>query len=562
MLGRRRCNLDLGRFAPVRFFLTCWVALWLGCGSPSADPPGPVEISLSLVSPAAPLGLSYGEQATLVFRYTVRAQPQAGVALKLRIDATTGGGTLSTPTAVTNDLGEASVRLTAGTTESAFHVTASAPQAQDAVVDVAVSRFAFGTLHLTLDGARVSLEAVTLRAGLYPNGVCAELPPTPMLTGALRSQKQIGPKTDFLFGTLLLAPYAVVGRGETQTGRLIAQGCVEIPETVLRTDLNIPLEVPLAPVWPSPVGRYLLETEITPTWPGPDGQPWHTLTCSQGLGQTLIDAVLVALPAGDLSVRLAGARSAPDAAGCRPGAGGTADPDPLLQSLLAATVSGPSLSGAAADFWPVLAQQTLRSSLAVRGSTQTGYVADHVLETLVLKTRTQVVEVPLSGGPQPAATDLSAPFVKGTLALAEHGFAVRVPGRWQKVLADTIWNPKGYTKPPGPLFAATVDEAAYGPATGCAAVEDALCDKFASPCKGPVLAACKTATARVSALLDAVLVDRKTGPDLRLGFSFLAADETGTLQVQSLKAPAIAGALFWETGQVPLAGKSQGPRQK
>ena len=81
---------------------------------------------------------------------------------KLTIDSPTGGGTLSTPTAVTNDLGEASVRLTAGAVESAFHVTVAAPLAPELVVDVAVSRFAFGTLRVVLDASPVSLGAIQL----------------------------------------------------------------------------------------------------------------------------------------------------------------------------------------------------------------------------------------------------------------------------------------------------------------------------------------------------------------------------------------------------------------
>ena len=215
----------------------------------------------------SPLGLSYGEQTTLQFRYLVQGEPQAGVALKLWIDSTTGGGTLSTPTAVTNDLGEASVRLTAGTTESAFHVTVSAPQTTDLVVDVAVSRFAFGTLRVLLDASPVSLAAVQLRVGLYPNTACNDLSPTPVLMGALRSQRQNGPRGELLFGTLLIQPYAVVGRAEDQSGRLIGYGCVEVPERLLRADLNIPVEVPLGIVQPSPVGSYLLDIQITPQWP-------------------------------------------------------------------------------------------------------------------------------------------------------------------------------------------------------------------------------------------------------------------------------------------------------
>lgn len=535
------------------------IALWTACGQPVDQPTAPPAAQLVLLAPQSPLGLSYGEQTTLQFRYLVEGEPLAGVTLKLWLDSTAGGGTLSTPTAVTNDLGEASVRLTAGTTESAFHVTVSAPQTPDLLVDVAVSRFAFGTLRVLLDASPVSLAAVQLRAGLFPNTSCSSLSPTPVLMGALRSQRQNGPRGELSFGTLLIQPYAVVGRGEDQTGRLLGYGCVEVPERLLRADLNIPVEVPLSIVLPSPVGSYLIDLKLSPQWPS--GQPWLSLTCPRGLGLVLVDALIAALGPSDLAMRLLAQRGGLDAKGCRMDSALASDPDRLLDGLLQATTAGPTLTDVATEFVPALRAQTAKSRLTVRGDTAVGYVGEHALTSLDLKTQSMSQTYSLLTAPRPSSTELVITLRGPQLFVATHDLTIRLPRLWQRALSDLVLAPKAVTMTPGQLLQAAVTAARYATQSGCQAIESAICDQYASPCKGLVLPACQTAMMSASAQLQAVVSDPPAAPDLRLGLSFQMQDPDGTLLAQKLDPGLVTGEAALSVGSVKLTGTATGGRE-
>jgi hypothetical protein len=539
--------------------LWLWLGLLLACGTKVDEPLVMPQAQLILVSPRAPLGLSYGEQTTLLFRYLSQGEPQAGVTLKLQLDSPIGGGTLSTPTAVTNDLGEASARLVAGAVESAFHVTVSAPQAPDLVVDVAVSRFAFGTLRVVLDASPVSLAAVVLRAGLYPDTSCSALVPTPRISGALRSQRQNGPRGELTFGTLLIQSYAVIGRGEDQSGRLLAYGCVEVPERLLRADLNIPVEVPLSPVPISPVGSYALDLKLQPQWP--TGLPWSTLTCSRGLGVTLVDAILAALAPGDLAMRLLTARGAVDAKGCRgDGLNLSSDPDRIVDGLLQVTPAGPLLLSVASDFWPALREQSMKSRLLIRGSSSLGYIGEHSLQSLDLKTLGAGQTYSLLGAPLPVAKELVLSQLGDIITLPQHELTIRLPRLWQQALTELVLAPRGVTMTPGQQLATAVMAARYGTQSGCQAIENALCDQLASPCRGLILPACQAGTTAASAQLQAVVSDPPPAADLRLGLSLHLLDPDGGLEAASLGDGQIRGDASLAGGTVKLVGSAMGLR--
>lgn len=535
------------------------VWLFVGCGTQVDEPMVTPQAQLSLVSSPSPLGLSYGEQTTLQFRYLSQGEPQAGVTLKLQLDAAMGGGTLSTPTAVTNDLGEASVRLVAGAVESAFHITVSAPLAADLVVDVAVSRFAFGALRVLLDASTVSLGALQLRAGLYPDAFCSELPATPKLSGALRSQRQNGPRGELSFGTLLIQPYAVVGRGEDQSGRLLGYGCVEVPERLLRADLNIPVEVPLSPVTVSPVGSYALDVKVLPQWP--PGQPWLALTCGRGLGLTLVDALLLALGPGDLAMRLLSARGALDASGCRAdGVMPSSDPDRIVDTLLQATTAGPTLAAVASEFSPALREQNLKSELTVRGARSPGFVGEHSLQSLDLKTLSMNQTYSLVGAPLPLAQELLLTQRGDILQVPSHELTIRLPRLWQKALSELVLAPRGVTMTPGQLLAAAVAAARYGTQSGCLAIESAICDQQMTPCRGLIQPACLTAAMAASAGLQAVVTDPPPAADLRLLLSLRLSDPDGSLQAELISDGVLTGDASLSSGSVKLRGSVQGVR--
>lgn len=554
----------------VGVWIGLWIGLWgglttlYGCGAPVDEPEKMPIAQLVLVSPPSPLGLSYGEQTTLQFRYLVKTdsqspgEPQAGVTLKLTIDSPTGGGTLSTPTAVTNDLGEASVRLTAGAVESAFHVTVAAPLAPDLVVDVAVSRFAFGTLRVVLDASPVSLGAIQLRAGLYPDTPCSDLPPTAKLMGALRSQRQNGPRGELTFQTLLLQPYAVVGRGEDQSGRLLGYGCVEVPERLLRADLNIPVDVPLSVVPINPAGSYAVDLKLQPQWP--IGMPWSTLTCSRGLGVAMVDAILSALGPGDLAMRLLMARGSVDSRGCRTDSLSPSDPDRIVDGLLQATIAGPTLVTVATDFWPALREQTAKSRLSIRGKSSTGYFAEHGLLSFDLKTQSMTQSYSLSGTPVPIAKELAVSQRGDTITVEKHELTVRLPRLWQQALVDLVLSPRGVTMTPGQQLATAITAARYGTQSGCQAIENAICDQQMTPCRGLVLPACQAATLAVSAQLQAVVSDPPPTSDLRLGLTMRMQDPDGMLQAATLTDGVLSGDASLSSGLVKLSGSAVGLR--
>jgi hypothetical protein len=315
----------------------------------------------------------------------------------------------------------------------------------------------------------------------------------------------------------------VVGRGEDQSGRLLGYGCVEVPERLLRADLNIPVEVPLSPVTVSPVGSYALDVKVLPQWP--PGQPWLALTCGRGLGLTLVDALLLALGPGDLAMRLLSARGALDASGCRAdGVTPSSDPDRIVDTLLQATTAGPTLAAVASEFSPALREQNLKSELTVRGAPSPGFVGEHSLQSLDLKTLSMNQTYSLVGAPLPLAQELLLTQRGDILQVPSHELTIRLPRLWQKALSELVLAPRGVTMTPGQLLAAAVAAARYGTQSGCLAIESAICDQQMTPCRGLIQPACLTAAMAASAGLQAVVTDPPPAPDLRLLLSLRLSD--------------------------------------
>ena len=192
------------------------------------------------------------------------------------------------------------------------------PQAADLVIDVAVSRYAFGSLYIRLDAATVAASAVAIEAGLFTDQGCSELAPMLKLTGALRSAQAMSPYAELRFTTLLLRDYTVLGRALDRRGRPVAVGCVGMPERLLKSAVAVPLAIPLHPLFISPVGSFTVKSELQLHLPSP---LYAALSCRYGLAQTLLDALVTAVPMADkpLAMRLQAARAALAAiCGCRP----------------------------------------------------------------------------------------------------------------------------------------------------------------------------------------------------------------------------------------------------
>ena len=149
----------------------------------------------------------------------------AGATVRFSIFGDPAGSTLSRDTAQTDVNGIATVTLTAGQAEKSLPVAATAVNAPDADFDVSVSKFDF----VELDAQLAWPTASTLRALLYDDKSCAELPPSPSLPPPSRALSKPNATTATLqFVNLLSAPYALVGRAEDADGKLVGYGCVDV----------------------------------------------------------------------------------------------------------------------------------------------------------------------------------------------------------------------------------------------------------------------------------------------------------------------------------------------
>ena len=535
-------------------------AVLLGrCAPPEPVTTDGVPATVGLVSPTSPLGLNYGESATLTLGYKLRGEPRPGITLRLSPDGDDGGATLSTAKVVTNDQGEASALLTAGAAESAFHVLVSAPQAEELVIDVAVSRYAFGTMRVELDATTVAPTAVEIEAGLFIDQGCAELMPMAKLTGALRSLQKAVPAGGLLFSTLLLRDYTVIGRAADKHGRLVARGCVGMPERLLKSGIEVPLTVPLQPVSMSPVGSFTLTSSLQLQLPS---TLYAGLACKYGLAQTLIDALVAAVPAAnkDVALRLQTARAALDPKGCRSTGVTGEPPDQGVQTLLG-SAAGMTLGAVAVDLTAVQSAAGLRTQLDVRGSADTRWVGDHTLQGLTLQTPTKNATYPLSDVPVPLVRELPLRLDDNRLVVPSHALSLQLPRWWRRALTELILVPRGVTQTPMQLWQMAIGAARSGTAVGCDAVEAVLCSKLAAPCKGVLVGPCQAASTSVAAALLHALDDANTQLDLRYGLAADLDDPDDAFQAKALANGLGSGEIDLGSGTSALTATVIGTRR-
>jgi len=558
-----------GRVLPLAFIGLALIGLGLlggSCGEPNSEEnsSGP-QATLTLVGRSAPLGLQYGEQVTLLLRYHRQNQPVAGVILTLRIagdkvsSAGAGAGaTLSADRVVTNDYGQASVLLTAGAAEAAFHVLCSAPLAEDLRIDIAVSKDALGSLDALLDATDVPGNVALVRAALVIDTPCTALAPLPMLPDWVTQKQQASTRMAVLtFPNLLVRPYGLIGRAEDASKRLLAYGCIDLPEQLLRTGLRATVQVPLSPIFPSPLGSYALTIKLQSQPPMPS--LWELLACANGPGQVLLDEMLRALPVAerDLMMRLAGLRATSDSSGCRLGTGKL---DERLQALLAATMSGDALIAVAQDGAALQKGLKLSSELRIYAATGRELLGAHTLQTATLSTGTRSAVYSLATVPVPSASELLLSQSGAVLTVPEHPLTLRLPALWRRALDDLALVPRGLTMTPQQLFQSAVNSAQSGSHMGCDAVEAVLCNGVAAPCVGKLYTPCMTAATAAAAALSAALADAAPEFDLWLAQTLTMMDPDGLLMAQTLEAGQVSGRTTVGSGTLPLTGSSNGTR--
>ena len=530
-------------------------AAFVACGSVDDEGDAQPITTLTLLS-RAPLGLHYAERATLSFRYRRAGEAVPGATLTVHLDRDDTGATLSADRLITNDRGDASVLLTAGASEGAFHVVIDAPSAPSLIVDVAVSRFDFGSLDVLVDATPFE-AAVLVRAGLVLDSGCPKLPATPQPLPAARINQASERRATLPFPVLVLMPYSVYARAEDSQGRLIAYGCIDIPESLLRTGLRPLVSVPLAAAMPSPLGSFDLTLDLTTRPPTPDS--YVSIACSSGQGQLLLDGLLEALALldGALAARVLALRAPLDMAGCR---AGSASLDERLQMILVSTTAGTLLQSVASDLSAVRSRSSLGTQLDITSGSQGQFQARHTLRTLRFSLGGSSTQYSLSSLPVISASDLSIQQSGARLTVPSHVLMLGLPGYWQRAIVDLVLAPRGILQSPAQLFSSAVDTASASAMTGCAAIESAICSQLAPPCVGKLVAACVAGRDSGSTRLTQALSNRPPGYDLSLSMQLQLDDSSGSLQAQRVQGGQVSGLAGGVSGSTVLSGTASGPK--
>ena len=524
------------------------------CGDGSDDGMTEPAAALALLS-RAPLGLHYAERTTLSVRYRRSGQPIPGATLSVHLDRDDSGATLSADRLITNDRGEASVLLTAGASEGAFHVVIEAPLAPSLVVDVAVSRFDFADLDVFVDAT--AIDSTTLvRAGLVLDASCTQLPVTPQPLSAARLNQASERRATLPFTVLVVKPYSIYARAEDAQGRLLAYGCVDIPETLLRTGLRPLVPVPVTAVMPSPLGTFGLQLDLVTRAPSPD--PYAILACPVGQGQLLLDGLLEALGPMDaaLANRVAASRSPLDAAGCRVGTGAL---DERVHTILAAAPSGGQLQSAANDLVALRSAATVNTLLEVTAGSGSQFQARHTLQSIRFTLGpTSTKQYSLSALPVIAANDLTLQQTGASLMVPPHVLTLQLPTWWGRAITDLALTPRGILQPPSALFAAAVNTASANALTGCAAVESVICGVVAAPCAGKLTSVCGAGRDSAAGRLAQALTSSPPGFDLSWSMILHLEDPNGSLKAQKIGSGQVSGIAGGASGSSMLSGTASG----
>jgi hypothetical protein len=452
---------------------------------------------------------------------------------------------LSRDQAKTDVNGIASVTLTAGQAEAQFKVSASAVNAPDAEFQIAVSKLDF----VELDAQLAWPGAAMLRALLYDDKSCAALPASPMLPPPSRALSKAADTATLGFVNLLSKDYALVGRAEDASGRLVGYGCVDVGAGLLPPGSASTVPLPLAAVVPVATGAYTLTSTLAPAPAKYQTllSRWQQLGggCPYGAAQLLLD-----------TMGITSHRDAPLANGCRPTS--TTSPmslDRQLQDLLTASPTAPAnaLPALADDLGAITASTTLQSTLTVTRASADGYTAAHALTsaTFAAGGQQKTYDLVALGQPVIAVKDVALVDAGGALKVSAHGFTFGWTTLWELALVDLSIPLRVGTVTAPPiegLVKAVVAPASRNGKMGCAAVDDLVCSVTTGAPGCSLTTPCASAVTPMAATLEAPFA-ATTGIDLTLAGTATAVDSDGDLQVDLLSggswsAPGLAPSTF------------------
>lgn len=506
------------------------------CGpGANAPPDGGPPLTLDVVD-SNQIGLHYGKSTELRVRYhddDAAAAPVPGAVVRFSIFGDPAGSTLSRDQVMTDVNGIATVTLTAGQAEKSFRVAATAPNAPEADFDVSVSKYDF----VELDAGLTWATPVTLRALLYDDKSCAQLPAAPTLPPPARAASKMNATTATLqFVNLLAAPYTLVGRAETADGRLVGFGCVDVGAELAPPGTVSLVQLPLAAVVATATGSYNMTSTLKPA---PSSYAtlvatWQQLGggCPYGAAQALLDAMGIATGA-------ATHRDPPQANGCRPMS--TTSLDEQLQATLTAPSTAPAnaLPAIAADLAAITATTTLTSTLTVTAAGDATYAAEHALdkaEFAVSATMSKSYDLVALGEPVIDVKDVPFSDDGTSVTIGAHGFTLGWPTLWLQAFTNLSLDVRvaGLGSPAIPaLVSAIVMPAAHGGKSGCAAVDDLVCSVTTGSGSCALTTPCASALGPMSSQLSAGFAP-SSGVDLTLAGTATPTDGDGDLLVDLL----------------------------
>lgn len=564
-----------------------------GCGdddAPLADPDaaaGDRRALEVLDPPGDQLGVAFGETAELRVRYVSVSDdeavaPVAGAEVAFAFEGDPAGSSLSSARVATDAAGVARVSVTGGATRTDFRVRAQATGASDVLFYVAVANEGFASFLFTPrhEGARPLEHFTVVEARLYGGATpvtCAELdaaapPPSPYPPRSMSGWDQpvTYPKLPANEG------YAVLVWGRDDAGHVLADGCValaapQVPAgAILRFDVvAVDRKVALAEAY-ALSSTLDLGPAAADVFAGRTG--WGVAACALGPAQLLLDCLIDALDAGDpddcvieapgaLADALENARGPLDPEGCRPmtTATGVESADARLYAAL--TADGPAAPGArfksqASALSQLLDALALDSTLAPAGAG-----AEHALEVARLDFSGAELALALAATPRPVVLARDVPLARpgDGLALAIHGFTLRLGALVREAFVALVLEPEGLGLPPEALGTALVDGARLGARLGCGAVSEAACSAAEAP-SDCLVSACAGAAAALDVVLAAPF-GRLDGAGLDLTWSGAAAvvDDDHDLLAESLASGVWSGTLVLGDGaELPVTGSFTG----
>ena len=208
----------------------------LGCSSGGAASPrmppttmdgGPVTPvrTLTLVDGSAARTVLFGESLSFAVRYAeADGRAVVGEEVAFAMVGVAHDSSLAQTAAVTDADGKAHGMLLAGRTRASFRVRASAVGAAPAVFDVAIGDAGFGALRAEVRYA--GTRSISARVvAIYGGASCDDT-----ITAAVPDREQRLVELDSAARFVALPAglsYAVVARGESESGALLTRGCVD-----------------------------------------------------------------------------------------------------------------------------------------------------------------------------------------------------------------------------------------------------------------------------------------------------------------------------------------------